>query len=201
MIRKLRLKCIGFTKTQKSAFLYIRECLKPDETKEVRLYGMGGGDEFIITGEVSKSIKVRVIGGKGKDEIVDSSKVNRGGKKTIVYDKQKGTKVSSSGEIKNKTSSKKIGINTYDRLEFKYDKTIPQITGGYNPDDGVFIGGGVSFIKQKFRKEPFGSKHTIRAAVAPKSGSFNLRYTSVYTDALNNWDSVARIGCICTWVC
>jgi len=167
--------------------LIYQRVFKTNETEEVRLYGLGSDDQFIITGEVNKSIKVRVIGGKGEDEILDSSKVN-GGKSTIAYDNIKGMKIESGGEVKDKTSDRDRNVNSYDRLEFKYDGILPQFYGGYNPDDGIFLGGGASFLKQKFRKEPFGSKHTIRAMIAPKSGSFNLRYTSEYTDAIGNWD-------------
>ena len=175
-------------KSDSENFLIYQRVFKTEETKEVRLYGLGSGDQFIITGEVNKSVKIRVIGGKGKDEIIDRSKVKGGGKKTIAYDREKGTKIESAGELKNKTTDKDKDVNAYDRQDFKYDKAIPQITSGFNPDDGIFIGGGVSFLKQKFRKEPFGSKHTIRAAIAPKSSSFNIRYNSIYTEAIGKWD-------------
>jgi len=167
--------------------LIYERVFKTNETEEVRLFGLGSDDQFIITGAVTKSIRIRVIGGKGEDEIFDSSKV-KGGKSTIVYDKIKGIEIVNGGEVKDKTSDRDRYINSYDRLDFKYDQILPQLYGGYNPDDGIFVGGGASFIKQKFRKEPFGRQHSIRAMIAPKSGSFNLRYTSVYTDALNNWD-------------
>jgi outer membrane protein assembly factor BamA len=167
--------------------LTYQRVFKINETEELRLYGLGGDDRFIITGEVNKSIKARVIGGKGEDEIFDNSKVNRG-KSIIAYDNKKGMTIESKGEVKDKTSDRDRSVNVYNRLEFKYDKILPQIYGGFTPDDGIFFGGGASFLKQKFRKEPFGRKHTILAAVAPKSGSFNLKYSSEYTDAIGKWD-------------
>ncbi len=182
-----KVKVYQTSKKDSIGTLIYERVFKTDETKEVRLYGLGSDDQFIITGEVNKSIKVRVIGGKGEDEIFDNSKVN-GGKTTIAYDNKKGMTIESKGEVKDKTSDRDRSVNVYNRLEFKYDKILPQIYGGFTPDDGIFFGGGASILKQKFRKEPFGSKHTILAAIAPKSGSFNLKYSSEYTDAIGKWD-------------
>ena len=180
-------------KKKSDDYLVYHRIFKTAETKEVRLFGLGGSDEFIISGDVSKSLKVRVIGGKGKDEIIDNSSVRGSSKKTIAYDKQKNTKITASNELKNKTTDDDQRVNEYNRQAFKYDVAIPLIGGGFNPDDGIFIGGGVSFVKQKFRKEPFGSKHTIQASLAPKSSSYNLKYTGVYTDALGGWDLLTEL--------
>ncbi|MEO1434472.1 MAG: metallophosphoesterase, partial [Bacteroidota bacterium] len=63
------------------------------ETKEIRLYGLKGKDEFKIKGESSKSILVRVIGGKSSDKVDDHSKVSGLGKKTKVYDASTGIRI------------------------------------------------------------------------------------------------------------
>jgi hypothetical protein len=43
------------------------------ETKEIRIYMLGGDDKAVVTGDVESSIPVRLIGGKGDDEMVDDS--------------------------------------------------------------------------------------------------------------------------------
>ncbi len=159
---------------------------KKEETKEIRLFGLGDDDRFIVTGNSSNAIKVRIIGGKGHDIIEENAKIGAG--KTIVYDKKKNTTITAKNGIKDKTSDKDDLINEYNRYAFKYDKVMPLINGGFNPDDGLFIGGGVSIIKNKFRKDPFGIKHNITASIAPRSGSYNVNYTGHFTEAVGSWD-------------
>ncbi len=47
-----------------------------DETREIRIYLLGGDDKAVVSGDVNTSIKVRVIGGEGDDELVDTSVVH-----------------------------------------------------------------------------------------------------------------------------
>ena len=173
-------------KSGKIKFETYNRVFKKNETKEIRLYGLGADDRFKITGESKNAIKVRIIGGKGKDRIDDESRVAKS--KKVVYDKVKNTVINSEHGLKNKTSDTDEEVNRYNRFEFKYDKVIPLITGGFNPDDGLFIGGGVSIIKNKFRKEPFGIKHNITASLAPRSASYNFRYKGHFAKAVGNWD-------------
>ncbi|GAB4232311.1 MAG: hypothetical protein Tsb0034_05030 [Ekhidna sp.] len=159
---------------------------KTSETDEIRLYGFGDDDRFEIDGKVKDGIKVRIVGGKGDDIITDNSLVSGMSKKTIVYD-DKSNVSAFTNELKDKTSTKVEGINTYDRYAFKYDKVLPLLAGGFNPDDGIFVGGGVSFLKHGFRKEPFSSKHTFTASIAPKSASYNFKYVGQFTNVIRKW--------------
>ena len=54
----------------------------PAETKEIRLYMLGGSDHATVRGAVSDEILVRVIGGYDDDVLADSA----GGGATYVYD-------------------------------------------------------------------------------------------------------------------
>ncbi|MBR9988865.1 MAG: hypothetical protein KFH98_03865 [Gemmatimonadetes bacterium] len=64
---------------------YFQRRFIPAETREIRLYLMGGDDEVIVRGTASFSIPVRVIGGAGDDVMVDSSRVADGGRHTVFY--------------------------------------------------------------------------------------------------------------------
>ncbi|HSJ33308.1 MAG TPA: hypothetical protein VK933_17845 [Longimicrobiales bacterium] len=57
----------------------------PSETREIRLYMLGGDDAVRVTGSAPHSIRVRVIGGGGDDLLVDSSAVAQGGWATRFY--------------------------------------------------------------------------------------------------------------------
>ena len=157
---------------------------KPKETKEIRLYGRDGEDVFEIKG--TGKIKVRIIGGTDKDRIINGNgdqKLSR----VKVYDRLKSTKVegNSKGILK---LSDDPAINRYDRKAFKYDILMPLVTGALNPDDGLFLGGGFSYTKNGWRKEPFAARHTFTAITAFATGSFQFNYSGDYTDVLGKWD-------------
>ena len=174
-------------KGNRDKVLYKRT-FKTSETKEIRLFGFDGKDEFEITGDVRKSIKVRIIGGGGKDTITDNSKVASGSKKTIVYDTKKNTELNGGKETKDKTSDKDPDINKYDMEEFDFDLKAPLISLSFNQDDGIFIGGGTLRKKDGFRKEPYASKETYLFNYAFGTSSYNFRYNGDYVNVFGKTD-------------
>lgn len=165
----------------KGSQLYQR-LFKPGETREVRLFAQGGDDRFELTGDYS-DVLIRIIGGDGKDRVSDQS---RDARQTMLYDRR-GDAVVEQGNVKDRTSNDPQ-VNVYDRRAFKYDKLVPLIFGNFNPDDGVFIGGGFMSITQGFRKAPFKTRHFFLATVAPLTGSYNFRYQGKFTQAVGRWD-------------
>ncbi len=163
---------------------------KASETDEIRLFGFGEKDVFDISGSASKGIMIRIIGGDGDDIINDNSQVSGMGKKTVLYDNKTGTTIEGKGKVKNLTSDKNPLINDYKRKEFQYNITAPIIYPGYNPDDGIFIGIGLTLKRQGFRKYPFKSKHTFRADIAPKSKSYDFSYSGTFTEVIGKWNFV-----------
>jgi hypothetical protein len=166
--------------------LYEREFVY-GTTREIRLYGLKGKDEFRISGDGKKGIKVRVIGGGGEDQIKDESRVRGIGKKTIVYDKKKGSELEKGPETKDRRSNAD-DVNTYDRYAFKYNKLMPYLFVNYNPDDGIFLGGGPDLTTHGFRKDPYKCKHRLLANIAPKSANYSVYYRGIFTDIIGKWD-------------
>ena len=161
------------------------------ETKEVRLWGLGGDDKFEVTGESNKGTLVRIIGGEGSDDIKDESKVSGLRKRTKVYDtktpeKDNKNELSLGGEAKNKTSDAD-DVNEYVRKGFHYNTGAPIIGFGYNIDDGIFLGGGATITKNGFRKTPYKSKHTVSGKAALKTGSFDFFYNGDFRDIVGEW--------------
>lgn len=159
---------------------------KQDETKEIRLYGLKGDDVFNLSGDANKGIKIRIIGGGGEDKIIDESKVKGLRKKTLVYDKKSGSTVEKSKETKDLRSNRE-DINDYDRYAFRYPKLLPFLSINYNPDDGVFIGGGPHYTNHGFRMDPFKQRHILLANIAPRSANYNLSYEGVFNNVISKW--------------
>jgi hypothetical protein len=143
------------------------------DTKEIRLYGFGGDDQFIIKGSNDK-IKIRMIGGEGEDRFESSS----AGESGLVYDnKDENNKLT--GQLKNRMSRDTI-VNYYDRLGYKYNQIIPFISVGFNLDDGVYLGGWLKIIRHGFRKTPYKNSHTVTLKHALASKAFNFRYNAEF---------------------
>src|SRR6185436_7063432 len=145
----------------------------PADKKEIRLYAFDGEDKFLIKGNKDK-IKVRMIGGDGKDIFENTG--SGGG--NIVYDMKNGDNTLT-GDLKNKMANDTI-VNSYNRLDYKYNQTIPMIIGSYNSDDGVILGASVKFVNQGFRKTPYKNMHEIGFAHALATKAFNFRYAAEY---------------------
>lgn len=170
--------------------LYKREFV-PEETREIRLYGLKGEDKFIVDGEANRAIKVRLIGGKGNDTIIDNSRIRNAGKTLLVYDrKDKKNYIVHGKETKLKLSKDK-SVNAYDRYQYKFDKTMPLLNAGYTPDDGIYIGGGVSIKKYNFRDS---TRHKIDGTIAFATRAFRINYEGLFSSITPYFDLVVNAG-------
>lgn len=143
----------------------------PADTKELRLYGFGGNDRFVIKGTNDK-IKIRLIGGADEDIFENTTS----GRKLLAYDTKDGNN-ELKGKFVNKLSNDTM-VNSYNPIYYKYNQVIPFISFGFNPDDGIYLGGFLKIIRHGFRKSPYKSSHTIAVNHALASGSFNFRYNA-----------------------
>lgn len=162
------------------------------ETREIRLYGLGGDDKFTINGQVKQSVKVRIIGGKGQDTVIDNSLVGGTSKKTYVYDTKKGNLLTLNKEGKNMTSYNE-SVNEYNRMEFQYDYLGPLASVQFNPDDGLFLGGGAVYRTHGFRKIPFSTQQTLTGNFAFATHAYNIDYKGEFTDVIRSLDLEANV--------
>ncbi len=162
---------------------------KTDETNEIICYGLNDEDLFKISGVVEKGPVIRIIGGPDKDIIEDFSKVNGPGKKNKVYDLKKSTVIKGGKETRALLSKNKI-IHEYDRKNFKPDVGMPLAKGGYNADDGVYVGYGRSWYYQGFRRD---IKASLLGDYAIKTSAFNINATFESLSTNNGLDFLAGV--------
>lgn len=159
----------------------------PAVTKEVNVYGMGGNDRFEIKGDHVTPIRIRLIGGKEADTYVDSTSI-KAGKRIRIYDQRTGKDTFAlTGNEQRRLSNDPDNIR-YNRSAFQYEKTMPLIAGGYNRDDGVLLGLGLSVTRHAFRREPFSTKHLFTATHSLATRAWNFRYEGEYTDVVGKSD-------------
>ena len=160
----------------------------PSITKEIRLYGLNGKDKFILKGNEKSTIKIRMIGGKGKDEFSAEENATVQLSKNIVYDLlAEQNKVELEGKAKLKLSGNPA-VNKYEYRSYKYNKFIPIISGGYNIDDGLLLGGTFTYIGHGFRKEPQKLIHKVSVLHALSTNAFQFKYEGRFTDVIGKTD-------------
>ena len=165
-----------------------RRTFRHSETREIRLYGLDGRDQFHISGEVKNSLFVIAVGGPGVDDFVDESYVRGSTRRfTRFYDTESNNTFETSRETKVIRSDNPAN-NAYDFLGHKYDLVRPMFFFGSNKDDGLLLGGGMRITKHRFRKEPFARLHMLRTNVALNAQSFNLVYEGLFTSVIAGWD-------------
>ncbi|HEY0979076.1 MAG TPA: metallophosphoesterase, partial [Flavobacteriales bacterium] len=165
-------------KKAEDELVYARTFLR-SETEEVRLYGLGGKDDFVVEGEVRKALRIRIIEGDAEIEVVDSSKVHAWGDHTIAYGTSGGKNAEKKwklGHDAHLVRSKRLNAIEYERQEYVPDVLMPLIALGYNIDDGVFLGGGARWTKQGFKAEPFKWRHRLLASYALRTGAYRAAY-------------------------
>ena len=129
----------------------IRRQFEPSETREVRVFAHGGSDTVVAGGERAK-VRVRVIGGDGDDALS-----RRDGPKVRFY--QDGS--------------------DWRPIPREGDPPLPSDWGGRttflpvlgaNSDAGVVLGANLTYVDYGFRKLPFASRTSVKAAFGTTSG-------------------------------
>ena len=162
------------------------------ETKEVRLYGLGGNDRFKLDGSGKNGIRVVIVGGTGEDHLADHSHVSGIRRHTVFFDTQEGNIIEASGETRVRTSRNPL-VNQYDqRGSYSHNVRLPAIFFGFNRDDGVFLGGGVTSIRHGFRKKPYAARQRLVANYSGKTSAYNAVYAGDFPSLFGNWDMTAN---------
>lgn len=98
-----------FSRAKEPQLLY-RRGFHPADTKLVLLHGLGGKDEFVLSGQVRRSPRIDIYGGPGEDTVADSSRVGGLRRMTRFYDTKRNSVAEPAPELKLKTKS---GVTTH----------------------------------------------------------------------------------------
>tara|TARA_R110000868_G_scaffold408293_7_gene691096 strand:- start:51464 stop:55195 length:3732 start_codon:yes stop_codon:yes gene_type:complete len=167
---------------------YYDRTFDKSETKELRLYGLGGDDEFILKGTQKGEIKLLISGGPGDDVYFDESPNQIVSKDLVgIFETKNGNEYSVSNKTHLHLTENPID-NYYDyEKDFLWNRYYPGYFFNYNNDEGLFIGGGPKILRNGFRKFP-AVTHYLRFNYAPSSGAANLLYSGIWYERVGNWD-------------
>ncbi len=158
------------------------------ETDEVRLYGLGGEDEYRVSGDVNKGISIRLIGGNDRDKFTESSHVKGLGHKTEIYD-DANNEFTHTKETSVHTSSDSA-IHAFKYNTYKFDKKGFKGTLFYSNEDRIYVGINHITTKNKWRREPYGFTRLFSIKYSFAQHAFSATYKSRFTKLLGNWDGL-----------
>lgn len=176
----LRVRIYDTDGNAKGTTLLYDRIFYPNETKEVRLWGLGNEDIFDISGGKGK-IKVRAFGGPGDDVFQDHS-----ASKTLLYDKGEKTKyeLNGGGKVVNHWNKK---LYEYDRERFAYNYYLPLIYAAYSNTTGFGVNLGYHFTIRKFEKDGYHSTHALGFGLTTE-GNKKASYSGRFHQAIRRWD-------------
>ncbi len=185
-VRVYRLKKDGVD----TGFVAFDRLVDPRYTEEVRLYGFNSRDKFVIDEDVfSRKMKIRMIGGKGADTFLAQGNI-----RNFIYDfNGEKNQVLESRRSELRLSSNPL-VNEFDYRTFRYDETsFPAISGGYNQEDGILIGGGIRSVKYGFRKDPFQRLHSFTVLTSLREKALRANYHGEFVDLIRYNDLVVNL--------
>lgn len=147
----------------------------PAVTNEVRLYGMGGADMFVMHGSNNSPIKVRIIGADNNDTFTIDSTIQGKGNRYLYETPGYKNKLADNSQARLRVTADTAQTN-FHRLGFKYDFLQPLILGSYNKDYGVQFVGDFIYQKQGFGREPYAFRQSLLVDYGFATNALKLDY-------------------------
>jgi hypothetical protein len=169
---------------QKDSTPYYQRIFKPDETKEIRLFGMDGKDVYQVK-NYSKNMTVRLIGGPGRDSIIQA------GRTIHVYDNGKNEFQTASAQMHLSNDSL---VHKWYYKWFRYNKNGFSPMLYYNSADRLYVGLNYRYRKQAWRYDPYKFEHVISANYSILQNAMSFTWSAVYPKAIGNWDLLMQAG-------
>ena len=182
---KVRVQMYELISRDEVGALFYDRLFDPEETKEIRLFGLLGNDQFVIDGDAKRSILIRIVPGQGVDMVADSSHVRKGGKRTRVYSRDR-QEVVVGNEIRN-VNIPYDDAYIYRRTAFHYNTYLPYLVAFFTTGNGFQVGGGVSFTRHAYDKPDYSAQHNLSAS-ASTLGNYHFEYVSSIRHVLGKWD-------------
>lgn len=164
-----------------SNILYSR-AFDPSVTREIRIYGLEGDDQFTIDNNVN-AIKFRLIGGPGEDQFTANENKNN----VLVYDVSFEENKTEGDGLRNRISGDPMN-NEFRRLGNHYDLSNLGIFFEFSFDGGLLIGPSLRAKNFGFRKDPYASNQLFYVTRAVNSSSYHMHYQGEFINALGKTD-------------
>lgn len=166
----------------------LKRTFLPEETDELRIYGIDGQDVYKLRGSGRSSINLRIIGGPGYDQFTRTDSVPKGNK--IWLYESKDTALNSlynMGAVRMRLGQDSA-VHAYAYDSFVYDRKGFLFNLNYGMDRGLILGLGYLIENQGFRKKPYAYRHEILANYLTERESFMLSYSGIFKELVGKHD-------------
>lgn len=151
-----------------------------DATKEIRLYGIDGSDVFQINGTADGHL-LRIIGGEEKDSIVQT-----GGNHVHIYDNNNNIFSVKDARLH---LSEDTTVHEYSYRSYNYSSKRIMPVVFFNRDDLWYVGLNYSFLKYKWRRDPYASKGTIGVNYYGARRAISVTGSLLFPKLIGRWDA------------
>ncbi len=189
---RLRITSTKLKKDGTSGAVLYQRTFDPAVTHELRLYGQGGGDSFVVTGTAHSPIRVRLIGGAGGDSFVVDPSLHQKSKLRIYDRPDEANQLPPAGLAYVRTSADTV-VNQLPRTGYQYDFLQPLLLAGYSKDYGFQLIGNFIYQRQGFRKAPYASRQSLLVNYGFGNGSLLLNYNGDFKQALGRNDLLVNV--------
>lgn len=159
----------------------------PEETREVRLYGLSDDDQFVLRGEPVGKINVRLIGGPGKDEF--RSEISGKGRKAAVYERSDVADTKPPPGMRYVNSYRDY-LYHYDRTAHEFNKIRPAFGASFSGFNGLSLGVGLRYVRYNYKHRDYAAKYKLYFE-SNTQGNFLVELTADVNDV---WRGVDLIG-------
>lgn len=165
---------------------YYARVFLPQETKEIRLYGLGGEDQYVVDRHINDDFLIRIIGGVGVDSFAKiTGEAEESGDIKVYDDKEDIGKVPKGWQ---RRPSSNIYNHFYDYRAFAYDAKGTVKSASYNNRDRIYLRFGYEIQRQHWRKYPFGFEHKLYANFSISQGALSFGYEGTIVQFPGNWN-------------
>ncbi|HTE24315.1 BamA/TamA family outer membrane protein [Flavitalea sp.] len=154
-----------------------------DVTKIINLYALNGNDQFKDERRFHDHILIRAFGGDGNDQFSDSGNIPN---RTFIYDTKEDQPLTP-GKFRYRATSD-TAVTNFHPTGFRYDWWRPLLIPGYNPDDGLVIGAGLTYKKMRWNKDPFSWQQTFVVKYAAATSAVDVNYHGLFKNVFKKWD-------------
>lgn len=159
---------------------YFNRILHASETNSLRIYLAGGQNTLACDGLGRGGIHIDVVGSDANDTLQSCEGANlRFTETEEIERRKKDLRVAPNPLATVGLPSLNVPPESERPRDFG-SALLPIYTVRANSNEGFVIGGGVTLTNFKFGKNPFGTQHSISAAVAPSRGDFEANYNGTF---------------------
>lgn len=193
----LRVRIEDVDKDGDSKGVFFERVFDPTLTREIRLYGLDGDDEYVVTGTAPRGggIRLRLVAGPGRDRFEDRSRTPGLGRTTKVYDTKPKTDQHredlvagrETADLRSNLGERHLYYRRDRHYDFDHQFLLPR--GGLRPEDSVYLGLSYTVLDHRFKRDPYGARHKLDVDFSSSTYGVDVSYLGDFREVFGRWDA------------